>query len=353
MTSRIATIFLAASPIHKFQADNNTTIITMTANLFPATHAAVVTPAKRAPLSILDLPTKPPAAGEVVVRVQWTGCTPLDLHQVDGALLVQHPQILGDSFSGVVVAVGAATGEETNKQELKVGDVVAGFGWQQASHKAWQTYVTIPANLLGRVPSNISTQAAAAVPSSLVTAVHTITSDLGLDLPWPIPPNWQPPKADIPILIWGASGTVGTYSLQVLRHWGYKRLLAVASAKNHPNLRNIGATLCFDYSNADVSQQILKAEPEIPYIIDCIGSLENTLRPLSKIAQRGSKVAVMLPVIIRDATADEEPLYEMDVQQCLQGEWNDGVELRGVRTQKYQDVSVPCLLSYLKLVQRY
>lgn len=310
---------------------------------FPATHAAVVTPAKRAPLAILNVPTKRPAAGEVVVRVQWAGCTPLDLHQADGALLVQHPQILSDSFSGVVVAVGAAGKEE---QELKVGDVVAGFAFQQASHKAWQEYVTVPANLVGRVPSNISAQAAAAVPSSLVTAVHTITADLGLELPWPIPANWEPPKTDTPILLWGASGTVGVYSLQVLRHWGYKRLLAVASAKNHASLRDIGASLCFDYSDPKVAEQILKAEPEIPYIIDCIGSLENTLRPLSKIAQHGSKVAVMLPVIVRDATADEEPLYEMDVQQCLQGEWNDGVELRGVRTHFYQDVSALSIVAW-------
>jgi NADPH:quinone reductase-like Zn-dependent oxidoreductase len=307
----------------------------MSTDSFPATHAAVVTPAKRAPLAILNVPTKPPAAGEVVVRVQWAGCTPLDLHQADGALLVQHPQILSDSFSGVAVAVGAAGKEE---QELKVGDVVAGFAFQQPSHKAWQEYVTVPANLLGRVPSNISAQAAAAVLSSLVTAIHTITADLGLELPWPIPANWQPPQADTPILLWGASGTVGAYSLQVLRHWGYKRLLAVASANNHANLRDIGASLCFDYSDPNVTEQILTAEPEIPYIIDCIGSLENTLRPLSKVAQSGSKVAVMLPVIVRDATADEEPLYEMDIHQCLQGEWKDGVELRGVRTHFYQDV---------------
>lgn len=339
MTYRDATITQFFSFIHSPVSKPSrigASIITMSANTFPATHAAVVTPAKRAPLAILNVPTKPPAAGEVVVRVQWAGCTPLDLHQADGALLVQHPQVLSDSFSGVIVAVGAADKEE---QELRVGDTVAGFAFQQPSHKAWQEYVTVPANLVGRVPSNVSAQAAAAVPSSLVTAVHTITADLGLELPWPIPANWQPPNVDAPILLWGASGTVGVYSLQVLRHWGYKRLLAVASAKNHAHLRDMGASLCFDYSDPHITEQILKAEPEVPYIIDCIGSLENTLRPLSKIAQSGSKVAVMLPVIVRDATADEEPLYEMDVQQCLQGGWKDGVELRGVRTHFYQDVS--------------
>lgn len=313
---------------------------------FPPSHPAVVTTAKRAPLSVIEMPTRAPAAGEVVVRVQWTGCTPLDLHRADGALLAIHPHILGDSFSGIVVAIGDLDTTTTNKdeQQLEVGDRVAGFAWQESWHSAWQTHVTVPRNLIGHVPANISMQAAAAVSSSLVTAVHTITADLGLDLPWPIPPNWSPPKADAPILIWGASGTVGTYALQVLRHWGYSRLLAVASSKNHASLRNIGASVCFDYADADVCEQILAIEPKIMYIVDCIGSLENTLRPLTKIARRKSKVAVMLPVIVRDATAEEEPIYELDITQCLKGEWEEGVELRGVRTHFYQDVCIPPLL---------
>jgi NADPH:quinone reductase-like Zn-dependent oxidoreductase len=131
------------------------------------------------------------------------------------------------------------------------------------------------------------------------------------------------------------------YMLQVLRHWGYRKLLTVASARNHPVLLEMGASVCFDYSEGDFCQKILAVESEIPYILDCIGSLENTLRPLTKIAKAGSKLAVMLPVILRDATIDNGPLYEMDAENCLKGEWEDGVEVRGgVRTRFYQDVGV-------------
>lgn len=310
----------------------------MSTTTIPTSHRAVYTPAKRAPLVIKHVPTRPPSAGEVLVRVGWTGCTPLDLHQADGALLSTGPRILGDSFSGVVVALGPA-GQETDEQPLQIGDHVAGFAWQQEWHNAWQTHVTVPRNLLSRVPPNISLQAAAAVPSSSVTAVHTARSELGLDLPWPIPANWQPSESKTPILLWGASGSVGTYMLQVLRHWGYTRLLAVASARNHDKLREFGASVCFDYADEDVCEQIIAAEPNIPYIVDCIGSMDKTLRPLTKIARRGAKVAVMMPVIVRDATVDQEPLYAMSAKECHEGEWNDGVELIDVRTHYYQNVS--------------
>ena len=311
----------------------------MTADLFPASHLAVVSTAKRAPLSIVNMPTKPPAAEEVVVRVQWTGCTPLDLHQADGSLLVKYPHVLGDSFSGTVVAIGPTEAHESFETQLRLGDSVVGFAWQEQCQRSSQNYITVPSSLLGRVPPNISMQAAAAVPSGLVTAFHTITTDLDLQLPWPIPSGWHPPESSLPILLWGASGTVGMYVLQVLRHWGYCRLLAVASSKHHSMLQDFGASACFDYTDEAVWGSILAVEPTIPYIVDCIGSLENTLRPLTNIARCSTKVAVMLPVIVRDATASEEPIYEMDVNKCLKGEWNDGVIMRGVRTHFYQNVS--------------
>lgn len=86
------------------------------------THAAVVTVAPRAALEVIQLPTISPAKGEVRVRVAWTASTPLDLHQADGGLLVQHPQVLGDGVAGTVVEVGDGV------EKLTVGDKVSPVG---------------------------------------------------------------------------------------------------------------------------------------------------------------------------------------------------------------------------------
>lgn len=114
-------------------------------------------------------------------------------------------------------------------------------------------------------------------------------------------------------------------------------------------LRGLGAKECFDYRRGDVVEEILRhasqseaskpGRPRIPYIVDCIGSREGTLRPLSKIAEKGAKVAVMLPVINVHATEDRTPELEMDVSKVLPREWAEGVELRGVRTFFYAKVS--------------
>lgn len=83
-----------------------------------ATHKAVATLAPRAKLGLIDVPTVKPSAGEVRVKVEWTASTPLDMHQNEGGLLVNHPQILGDGTAGKVVEVGEGV------RELVVGDKV-------------------------------------------------------------------------------------------------------------------------------------------------------------------------------------------------------------------------------------
>jgi Zn-dependent alcohol dehydrogenase len=86
-----------------------------------ATHAAVVTASIRGPLQVIQVPTVRPSTGEVLVRVEWTASTPLDLHQNDSGLLVKHPQVLGDGLAGTVVEVGPEV------QRLTIGDKVLQF----------------------------------------------------------------------------------------------------------------------------------------------------------------------------------------------------------------------------------
>ncbi len=83
-----------------------------------ATHNAVATVAIRAPLAIIQAPTVLPVGREVLVHVEWTASTPLDLHQSDGGLLVEYPGVLGDGLAGTVARVGP------DVRNLAVGDKV-------------------------------------------------------------------------------------------------------------------------------------------------------------------------------------------------------------------------------------
>jgi Zn-dependent alcohol dehydrogenase len=81
-------------------------------------HDAVATVAVRARLALIRVPTIEPKDCEVLIRVEWTASTPLDLHQNDGGLLVNHPQVLGDGIAGTVMTVGPKV------VRLKAGDKV-------------------------------------------------------------------------------------------------------------------------------------------------------------------------------------------------------------------------------------
>ena len=177
---------------------------------------------------------------------------------------------------------------------------------------------------------------------------HTLTADLDLPLPWPKPANYNPPRANDRILIWGGSSSVGQYAIQVLRYYGYQTILTTAAAKHHETLRSLGAAQVFDYRSPKVTAEILEAcsstrdeLPRIPLILDCIGSLKGTLEPVARIAQQGSKVAVLLPIIVKDSTEDSMPEYAMDAHVAVQ--WAEGVRAVGIRTHFYLQVSLVVL----------
>ena len=220
---------------------------------------------------------------------------------------------------------------------------VFGFVWRTQKEKAHQVYTTAPENFFGKIPEGISPEAAVTLPNNFVTAYHTIVTDLQLPLPWPRPDDHQPEHADSPIVIWGCSSSVGQYAVQVLKYFGYRNLLTTASEKHHDLLKFFGATRCFDYRNPNVTKLILDSIPntkdgkaKVPFILDCIGSKDGSVAPVAQIAEKGTKVAILLPVIIRDATENgPAPEYTFDVQSSA--DWADEVEVVGVRTHFYAD----------------
>ena len=178
-------------------------------------------------------------------------------------------------------------------------------------------------------------QEAVTLGNNFVTVFHAVTNDLGLPLPWPAP-STPPQHADDAILIWGGSSSVGQYALQILRYWGYTNLLATSSPQHFELLKSYGATKLFNYREPDVVSKIRKSTKSITFILDCIGSKYGSIEPIAKIATGNSKVAILLPVIVKDASEMEAPEYTLDVKTSA--DWATGVGVRGVRTHNYLEV---------------
>jgi len=191
------------------------------------------------PHDVLELDeTEAPVAGdgEALVRVQAASVNPGDWDLLNGQPYVLRPSvgfraprngILGLAVAGRVEAVGK------NVTEFQPGDkVYAGI-----SRGGFAEYVAVPETKTAPMPANLSYEQAAAVPLAAVTALQALR-DVG---------RVQPGQR---VLINGASGGVGTFSVQIAKYFGAE-VTGVCSTKNEDLVRSIGADHVIDYTQED------------------------------------------------------------------------------------------------------
>ena len=190
-------------------------------------------------LEVQDVPKPSPKDDEVLIRVYGASINALEWRRFTSALIVMRivgaalrqpkDKFLGVDLAGCVESVGATV------KQFRVGDEV--FGLRRG---AFAEYVCAPEDRLALKPTNLSFEAAAAVPLAALTALQGIR-DQG---------NIQPGQK---VLINGAGGGVGTFAVQIAKSFGTD-VTAVCSTRNVDVARSIGADHVIDYTKQDFTK---------------------------------------------------------------------------------------------------
>lgn len=216
-------------------------------------------------LKLTEVPKPKPKDKEILIRVHATSVTSGDWHlrkadpfivRLFFGLFKPRRKILGGVAAGVVEAVG----KDVNR--FNTGDWV--FGSTSMEMGSYAEYVCLSEDgVLALMPDDLSFEEAAAIPFGGNTALHFLKS--------------AKLEKGRSVLLYGASGAVGTAAVQLAKHFGAE-VTAVCSTRNIELVRSLGADKVIDYTKEDFS----KSKHRYDVVYEAVGkrSLKDCLKVL-------------------------------------------------------------------------
>lgn len=216
-------------------------------------------------LQLREVEKPVPGDNEILIKIHATTVTAGDceMRRLELPLMLSFPvrlyagffrpkriTVLGQELAGEVEALGA------NVDSFQVGDPV--FGTTGLGFGAYAEYICLPAEpgeaagIMATKPANLTYEEAAAVPTAGFEALHFLRkANTG---------------AGKKVLVIGAGGSIGTFSVQLARHFGAE-VTGVDSTEKLDLLRSMGADHVIDYTREDYTS----AAESYDLIIDVVG----------------------------------------------------------------------------------
>ncbi|KAK4464349.1 alcohol dehydrogenase [Cladorrhinum samala] len=238
---------------------------------------------------IVDTPIpKLESPDQVLIRVVVSGSNPKDWKLPD-LLPGEDGTNQGDDIAGIVEEVGA------NVYEFKPGDRVAAFHEMRTRGGSYAEYAVAWAHTTFHIPKETSFEEAAALPLAAMTAAVGLYLRLGLPQPWSAE---TPNLKEIPLIIYGASSSVGIYALQLALRSNIHPILCVAGkAKDYVEgfIDKSKGDVVVDYRDGDDAvvaklKEALQGKPTLRHVFDAVAegsSITNIAKVFESQQQNG------------------------------------------------------------------
>jgi NADPH:quinone reductase len=222
-------------------------------------------------LTLDDIPSPSPKAGEALVKVDAAGLNYIDVYFRTGMYKAELPLTIGMEAGGVVTAVGS------NVSEVKVGDKVAYTGVAGA----YAEQAVVPSSKLVVLPAGVSTKQGAAAMLQGMTAHYLATST-------------YPLKHGDTCLVHAAAGGVGLLLCQIAKLRGARVIGTVSTDDKAKLAREAGADETIIYTRQDFEAEVKRMTngKGVQVVYDAVGKTTwdkslNSLAPRGLIALYG------------------------------------------------------------------
>ncbi|USD67306.1 zinc-binding dehydrogenase [Vibrio sp. SCSIO 43136] len=193
---------------------------------------------------------------DVLVKVDAVGLNPVDakVHlwnsMVDG---FDDSFVGGLDVSGEIIALGSAV------EGWSIGDKVLYHGNMTRTQGGFAEFAVQDARTLVAHP-NVSPEVAAATPCAAWTAYRALVDKLAIE-------------QRNSIFIAGGSGGVGSFAIQMAKHFGVETIITSCSERNHEFVKQLGATHILNYQSQDIEQEVMQITNGIgvDVALDCVG----------------------------------------------------------------------------------
>jgi len=194
------------------------------------------------------LPVPEPGPREVLIALHSAGVGSWDALVVDGSWRpwgqkARFPIVPGTDGAGIVVATGARV------RKVRIGDRVWACHYSNPKGGFYAEYIAVEADSVGRVPAHLTLLEAGAAPTTGLTALQGIDDTLRL-------------HRGETVLIFGASGGVGSLAVQFAKRRGARVLGTASTSESAALVRRLGADEAIDARASDLVGRLKSAVPD-------------------------------------------------------------------------------------------